>query len=331
MRSISLSLLGLTKQDHAILAVAIKLIDVPGTSLTILPEGVLSGEVILINNDTDAGADYLKKKNPDQTKIFLSEKFMPTPQGSRLLERPVRIHDLVNAFNISCEQFKSSTKKNIKVGSHANISTSPVNTNNTPLLLHEFITACQKNGLIKLECPPYSPLYINGISRSVATRASLPEIHIIAREKDTLPQISPLSAVEEYEQASSNGVNIYPINTIIWHTAMVGANGKILPEHSHDTPVKLKSMPRFPREYMRKHPEYLKMSALLTRKSMTVNQLQQATQLDIKIITDFYNLVYALGLSAIDEKANTAEIYGNNKSKKSGLLSRLAKKLSTTG
>jgi len=305
--------------------------DVPGTSLTILPEGVLTGEVILINNDTDAGSDYLKQENTSQVKIILTKKLMPTTLGTRLLERPVRIHDLVNAFNISCERFKSSTEKNIEIGSHADVSMLPTNTNNTPRLLHEFITACQKNGLIKLECPPYSPLYINGISRSVATRATLPEIHIIAREKETLPQITPLSAVEEYEQASSNGVNIYPINTVIWHTALVGANGTILPDHSHDTPVKLKSMPRFPREYMRKHPEYLKMSALLTRKSMTVNQLQQATQLDIKIITDFYNLVYALGLSTVDKQANTAALYKKKESKNSSLLARLAKKLSATG
>ncbi|MBL1260615.1 MAG: hypothetical protein COB33_008810 [Thiotrichaceae bacterium] len=301
MRSIRLSLLGLTKQDHTILAVAIKLIDVPGTSLTILPDGMLSGEVILINSDTDAGSDYLQQESPNQAKIVLAKNFIPTPQGTRLLERPVRIHDLVNAFNTVCERFQSSTGKKIEIGHHANVSASTnTYTNNTPLLLHEFITACKKNGLIKLECPPYSPLYINGISPSVATRATLPEIHVIAREKDTPPQATALSAIEEYEQASSNGVNIYPINTVIWHTALVGAGGQILPNHSHDTPVKLKSMPRFPREYMRKHPEYLKMSALLTRKSMTANQLQQATQLDIKIVTDFYNLVYSLGLSTID-------------------------------
>ncbi|VAW88464.1 hypothetical protein MNBD_GAMMA17-508 [hydrothermal vent metagenome] len=336
MRCINISLIGLTQQDQAILAVAINLVDVSGVTLAILPDGVLSGELILINSDTDAGSDYLKQENTSQVKIVLAEKFMSTTIGTRLLERPVRIHDLVNAFNTSCERFKSSTEKNIKIGSHVPTKNhapapAPAQANNTPFLLHEFINVCKKNGLVKLECPPYSPLYINGIARSVATRATLPEIHIIAREKETRPQVTMLSAADEYEQASKNEVNIYPINTVIWHTALVGAEGVILPDHSHDTPVKLKSMPRFPREYMRKHPEYLKMSALLTRESMTANQLQQATQLDIKVVTDFYNLVFALGLSAIDEKVNTTMLYQKKKMKNSSLLARLAKKLSAAG
>jgi len=336
MRSINLSLLGITKQDHAILSVAIKLVDVPGVELIILPDGAPpTGDVILVNADSDAGANYLKQEDTIQTKIIIAENFTLPPLGSRFIERPVRIHDMVNAFNIACERFKSSTTSNIEIGSHSSVAankrTQAEANNNTPLLLHEFITACTKNSLIKLECKPYSPLFINGISRSVATRATLPEIHIIAKENETRLEMTALSAADEYEQASSSGVNIYPINTVIWHTALVGSTGVILPEHSNDTPVKLKSMPRFPREYMRKRPEFLKMSALLTRKSMTVNQLQQATQLDIKVVTDFYNLIFALGLSTIDETANTAELYQKKKSKNSSLLSRLAKKLSATG
>lgn len=336
MQGIKLSLIGLTKQDHAILAVAIKLVDVPGVSLEVLPENDASGDIALINGDAEAGLFYLKQESSEQFKIILASQFVSSA-GSRFLERPVRIHDVENALSLACQRYIPKITANNEAGSatgssvQKQSSSSPVFSNNTPLLLHELITACKKNALIKLECSPYSPFYINGISRTVATKATLPEIHIIAKEKETRPSVTTLSASEEFEYASDNSMTVYPVNTVIWHTALVGAEGGILPEHTVDTPVKLKSLPRFPREYMRKHPEYLKMSAMLTRKSMTVRQLQQVTQLEEEAVIDFYNLVFSLGLSVIDESANATELYKKKQSKNSSLLSRLAKKLSATG
>jgi len=292
-----------------------------------------SGEVALINADTDVGISYLEEENNDQVKIILAERAVSTAVlGFRSLERPVSVHDLVNALSTYCKHFSSridtaSATATIASGSDGSASVSQTVGNNTPLLLHEFISVHRDKTLIKLECAPYHPLYINGISGTCATRASLAEIHIIAKETESRPVVTEIDAAEELNQATSNDMVSYPIGTIIWQIAMVGANGTILPNHSLDTAVKLKSLPRFPREYMRNHPEFLKLSGLILKQSMTIRQLQQATQLDIEVVTDFYNLVFSLGLSSIDKSADSAELYKKKNVERESLLSRLAKKL----
>lgn len=337
MKGIRLSFLGLSQQDRTILEVAVKLLDIPGLSFQTLSEGDLTGHIILLNLDDQTALEYLEKET-SQYKIGLGTQYVPSTFQNRFLKRPVRIQDLVDALGVACIHFKTRDTESSGESGQIPDVTEPVQindqqklkeTNNTALLLSELYKARKDNTLVRFECPPYKPLYINGITGSVSSHATLPEIHIIAKDKEMNPEVGVFSAEDEHEISLDSNVKEYPLNIIVWNVALAGSDGEIISRHSSDTPVKLKAMPRFPREYMRRHPEFMKLSALLVRRSMTINQLHQATQLNRDLITDFYNVVFALGLSTVDEKAKSAEIIDLGKRKNSSLLSRLAKKLST--
>ncbi len=344
MDGLNISPVGLTEQDCAVLAVATNLLDYPDIPVEVLDESNRTGNVAIINVDSEVGTAYLDKHKPGQRLLILSDT--PTFQeGVLCLQRPARIQDFVSALNKICQRavaeampeavIKAAEERlEPKPESKATpkpqlVETKKVTSNSTHLLLHEILLAQKAKSLMQIQCPPFKPLYVCGKDGYVATDASFAEVHIMAKESSENLVTREFTEADFKQQ--TDGAQNHAVTTIIWHIALVGSNGVLLPDHSLDTAIKLAVLPRFPREYMHRHPEYLKIASLLTRQAMNIKQLQEVTQIRLSDIINFYNLVFALGLVRAVEKADSASFYATINHKRRSLFARIAKRLSLAG
>lgn len=324
MRCITVSEIGLSNKDRAVASVAVNLVHLHGLKFEISKENGGEGDVAIINADSPEGRAYIESAPREQIKIVISEDYS-LREGIKLLKPPVRIQDLADAMNASCRFMARKPAEDEQASPEKLTEPTDDSGNGTHWILHHLTTAVRSKAIMKLECPPYTPLLINGMNGSVATRASLAEIHIIARESGSSIRLSPISR-DEFDRESA-GAASYQAAAIVWHVNLAGSNGNLIPGHTLETQIKLSSIPRFPREYMRRHPEFMKMSTLLLTQAMSVNELQIRTRVHINQIIDFHNLVCCLGLANVMKEANSAKLYENMKIDKSGLFSKLARKL----
>jgi len=165
-------------------------------------------------------------------------------------------------------------------------------------------------------------IFVNGANKTIwqknDTHIDIEEILASAAEKLVVNTIHEITAEPEGQ--------IVALDNLLWKAAIICSNGKILDGHVMDQPITLKAWPNFTRQSF--DPMHLKMSALLAKESMSLNQLSSLCQIPIEQVINFYNAAFAVDLIERRNKPREdSELKRKSTPVLKDMLSRLAKKL----
>lgn len=165
-------------------------------------------------------------------------------------------------------------------------------------------------------------IFINGTNKTIWQKSDgsgdIEDVLASEPENLTVNTIHEITAEPEGQ--------IYALDNYLWKSAILCSNGKILEGHVMDQPITLKAWPNFTRQSF--DPMHLKMSALLAKESMSLNQISSLCQIPIEEVINFYNAAFAVDLI---ERRNKPREESEAKRKSTPVLkdmfTRLAKKL----
>lgn len=163
-------------------------------------------------------------------------------------------------------------------------------------------------------------LFINGASKTIWHDGDSVDL-------DTLLQSAPETmSVAVLDNVDDPTGQIFALDNLLWKAAILCSEGEILEGHVMDQPITLRAWPNFTRQSF--DPTHLKISALLAKESMSLNQLSSLCQVPIEHVINFYNAAFAVDLI---ERRNRPREDSEKKRKSTpvlkDMLSRLAKKL----
>jgi len=165
-------------------------------------------------------------------------------------------------------------------------------------------------------------LFINGANKTIWQKA--PSNFDMDQLLTSKPEDLNVNTIHEIT-AEPEG-QIIALDNLLWQSAIVCSKGKILDGHVMDQPITLKAWPNFTRQSF--DPMHLKMSALLAKESMSLNQLSSLCQIPIEQVINFYNAAFAVDLIERRNKPREdSEIKRKSTPVLKDMLSRLAKKL----
>ncbi len=161
-------------------------------------------------------------------------------------------------------------------------------------LFQILLDAKENKKVIRIGCGSYPDIFIDGPNQSLATTATMDAIREVVRMPVSQLLIEDLGISG---LGNSDGMTISTLYRMLWIAAIECSNGKLLPGHSTDIPVKLRAWPNFTRNDFK--PEHLKLAAILARQAVSLQKLAEITQVAYEDIVNFYNATYAVDLVEI--------------------------------
>jgi len=165
-------------------------------------------------------------------------------------------------------------------------------------------------------------IFINGGNKTVWQKSDA------NGDIDELLKVSPQNLLVDtiHQITAEPEGQIYALDNVLWQSAIACSDGKILDGHVMDQAITLKAWPNFTRQSF--DPMHLKMSALLAKESMSLNQLSSLCQIPIEQVIGFYNAAFAVDLIERRNKPREdSELKRKSTPVLKDMLSRLAKKL----
>ncbi|MBI3560882.1 MAG: hypothetical protein HY080_04110 [Gammaproteobacteria bacterium] len=315
---------GISGQDLIILTTALKLLSMEGIHYQLSSDQPLSNaHLIVLDADSDASKQALRQSRPGQVKLVISSR-PAMAKNSIGLQRPMDLGSLKQVLRRLYDKLQTQLQAQ-QLSRQQNEPPSRVEELKGSIfnLLYE---TKAKQRIVHLLTQGIPDVFIDGINRCLATTATDLQLQQLVRTPIHEIFIDPLNphsfAVHSTEMA------IQSLHNLLWLAGIGCSQGKILPGHAVDIPVKLRAWPNFTRHTF--IAEHLKLAAVLAKQAMTLRQLSTVTALPLSDVINFYNAAYAVDL--IEFKRPTAAAPSNTAApsnpEKQSLFAKIAKRLS---
>ncbi len=321
--ALHISGVNLQEVEQKVLDVAVNIIcDEKGKDYLIVDDNPGS-EILVLNADSAEGSKILNNASENQVKIVFSSS---TQSGKNIITMPtpVRVIALKNVLIKIAEQLYAyiiSKKGHLKAVKKPTVLPEAQKIENIFQQLLQ-IKLANKCSLISSTGLP--SIYIDGVNGRFITEKSTDDI-----EKYLNLDFNSVESKEiSYEQLNeySKNMPVAALNSILWRCALACSNGKLLPGHSENTPVKLTSWPNFSRHGFK--PDYFKLAAIMAKQYISLMELNRQTQIPFKEITDFYNAAFAVDIiETVTDKSKLKKTGPIKSSQNKSILKKLAQRL----
>ena len=305
------------------LRTAVKLLAQAGQTFLLEEQYRKSAHLLVLDGESDGGQAVLRSSRAGQVKLLLSSQ-PKTDKNIIAIQKPVDINTLKNLLSKLFVVMHAQLLKATHARPSADQAEGPSNGNMFDVLLE--IKANRRRMVIKTEQLP--SLHVDGENRSVATKGSMDDLMKFVQTAPDALKIKELSDPTAFSSAQQP--NISSLDTILWMAAIECSNGKLLPGHNTDRPVKLRAWPNFSRNNFR--PDHLKLAAMLARNPLTLAELSQFSQIPYDDAVNFYNAAYSVDLIEVQEtREHAGHPEQKRDSKRLGLLTKIARRLALSG
>lgn len=328
--TISVSQIGLAGTDRSVLKVAMGLLDKSGCNIQILESGDGSGNVILIDTDSEEGRSFYRdfQVGRGQTLVLLTAEATDT-QNHLVLKKPLRVQTL---RDVVYDVYQES-KKTFSLPGKTPPAPEPV-VEAAPAapfdpasnLFSILLGARNEQKILQIFYPPFPALYVDSTKGVLASSASRETLRKMARSFSGRINVVKLSPADF--EILARGQIISPLDNFLWSAALFGSQGQIATGLSPTQPMRLKAWPNLSRVDF--EPDHMSMTSLLARRPMSLQQLQEAAKAPLDRVIGFYNAAWVTRLlepAVSDGKNAPPPGIPAVAEKKSGLLAKIARRL----
>lgn len=312
---------GLNEEEHKILSVAMNVLIAGGCGVCYADE--LSQDTIaVIDVDSVEGRDFYEHANTSHFKVVIAGDNQ-SYRADGLIRKPLRVQALRNLLTDISEKFLSQTQHDMgmSVPSAAEPVASAGRLPNTTLF-YIIVNAVSNAELCVVVCGenPH-PLLIHGPTRHIYTSMSLQELQQAASLQD---EQLHMAIVEEFEfMKLAQGFASHRIEKVLWSACETGSLGYAPPNIDVHGQFQLNDWPRFDVKHVR--PEFLTLTAIATRRPVSLGTLASMTRIPFATLFDFYHAAIVCGVvehaaARVPEPEPVAPVVPS-------LVSRIAKKL----
>jgi len=315
---------GLTSDEQTVLTQVLEALESDGVQFELQTDSVQQAHLIVLDDDTDSGRNALLRARAGQVKLVFSNH---NRHGKNLIsiQKPINLASLqalllqiVQKMYSQLQELRSDTGV---AEAAAEYTSSTIQSNNN--LFCTLLEAKEKQELLRIEIPDQPIIYINGNSKSFATRIEQSEINNIF-EYD-FSRIAITSIEEQEFNANTNDMLISALYRLLWVSGIYGSSGKLITGHDPERPVKLRAWPNFTRNDFL--PQHLKIAAVLARQPISITKLVETVGIKREDVVNFYNAAYAVDLIEFCDDSSAAAATTptpNNNNKQRGILAKLA-------
>jgi len=321
--ALHISAVNLQEVEQKVLDVAVNIIcDEKGKDYLIVDDNPGS-EILVLNADSAEGSKILNNASENQVKIVFSSS---TQSGKNIITMPtpVRVIALKNVLIKIAEQLYAyiiSKKGHLKAVKKPTVLPEAQKIENIFQQLLQ-IKLANKCSLISSTGLPN--IYIDGVNGRFITEKNTDDIEKYLNLDFNSVELKEISS-EQLNEYSKN-MPVAALNGILWRCALACSNGKLLPGHSENTPVKLTSWPNFSRQGFK--PDYFKLAAIMAKHYISLMELNRQTQIPFKEIADFYNAAFAVDIiETVTDKSKLEKTATIKSSQNKSILKKLAQRL----
>jgi len=294
LMTVTVSVVGLSSTDYAVLTVAARLLERNDIKISLLEKGDTSGSIILVDIDTPTGYQFYSQFNYERNRallVFSTETL--NDQRHSVLKKPVRVQTLRDVIFDFCTQLNAPPKARFQTSEPAIEQQQPEQPLDLDRILFFLLfKAQQEKQIVQIFCHPFSPLFVDAVNELVATTASREILHKMTRSH-SCPLKSVKLSTSDFE-VLAKGQLIIPLKNILWSAALYGSHGHLISGHSAELPIQLKAWPNLSR--LECDLEHIKLASIMASKPLTLKQIVEKTQLPWNTVVGFYNAAYATGL-----------------------------------
>lgn len=327
---IIVSIVELSSTDQAVLNVVSHLLEKERFKVRFLEKGDTSGMLVLVDIDTSIGHDFYQqvKAIHGQTLLLLSTEIINEHRYS-VLRKPIRVQTLKDAL---LDSYSLLTPQTVSQDTADNVQqTVPPILDPKTSLFFILLNAKQEKQIIQIFCYPHTSLFINSTEGIVATSASRETLRKVLSSLNSHMKITKLSTADF--EVLAKGQFILPLPHILWMAALYSSHGHLIPGHSEETLIQLKSWPNLSR--LECKMEHIKLASIMTSQPLTLKQIAEKTQLSWTTVVGFYNATYTMGLIVINPHhlpttAMTQQTAIHQDGAKSSLFAKIIRRLKLT-
>lgn len=97
-----------------------------------------------------------------------------------------------------------------------------------------------------------------------------------------------------------------PLDALLWHAGLAAFPGESAPWLRPDVPYRATGWPNF--TALAHEPEHVRMTALLSRSALTVEELAAAARVEVSVASDFVNALALLEIVEEEDRIGAPEI-----------------------
>jgi len=304
---------GLGPQERTVLGVATKLLSALEVDVALLEEASPKANLAVIDGDSPIGAHYLTSPKAATLRVVIGGREQHGA-GVLWLPRPVRVQGLKDAIYELWSRGETQGG-----GDHAS-SSPPANLGQgTPdTLFGAMRKARVAKQRVLFKSSGGHNILLDGTTGLFHTRFDSRELEAVAQAAGTASLLPPLG-----EQRLAEDGKAAPFSELVWMAAWFGSKavtGEVWPE---DRAARLKAFPRLPKLFLL--PEYVQIAAMLTKGSLTPQQIANSTGISADRVIDFCRIAEVLNILEVTQSASAPRT--NSGTAKGGLLAKLARKL----
>lgn len=323
---------GLDHIEQDALNQVLEMLALDGMQFRLHTENVQQAHLVVLDDESEHGKSALLKARTGQVKLVFSSS-PRTGKNLISIRKPINLgllkDILLRVFQKMHEQLAqqvsvSATPDNAQSMDSATLNEVQANTDS---LFTRLLQAKEDALLLRITPPALPELYINGRSKSFATRLDqneLKRLFIVPVEQIQVEQIDEASFND-----ASEGLVISALYRLLWTSGVYGSNGQLLQGHDLHRPVKLRAWPNFTRNDFL--PQHLKLAAVLARQPTSIHSLTEQTGIATQDIINFYNAAYATDLIELGSDVTSLQRQPVNKpaldNKRRGIFAKLAARL----
>lgn len=319
---LSLHPVGLTPEEHKILSVTMSVLEASGCGVQLADQ--VSGEtVIVIDVDSEEGRAFYELDHCAHRAVVIAGDER-SYRADALIRKPLRVQTLRNMLTDMAESGVDSTAA---APSSAAASTSPALSPQlaNSSLFHIMVNAAAGSTMLKVAGAmlPH-PVLIHGPSRHLYTRLDREQLAQLAEMGASQLEVTPMEMMAFMKE--SQGIGAHRFDKILWLAEAKGAKGSAPTMAGERTTFRLSQWPRFDIRSVK--PEYLSLSALLSRNTLSCAAAAQMAGLSLATVFNFYHAALACGVvETFAPPEQSMPEPAVQPIKRSSLVSRIAQKL----
>ncbi|GEM_PF-962625 len=200
-------------------------------------------------------------------------------------------------------------------------------------LLGLLLNALNTNQITRFSHPEHTPIYLLPSEKRCFT-ITLPTQTLNNSQKKFYEtaanhiQVEHLSREKLLEEVEHHHLKPYPLETILWLSALLASQGRWLAGYSQYMFIRLKRWPNF--AILPHQPLHMNLAAFMLKKTADLSTIANKTQVPFPVVVDFFNACKIIGLINEEPKAPPPSILLENTDvpdQKRTLLKGILKKL----
>jgi hypothetical protein len=316
-----------------------------------------SADIVIVDVEQPEGQGYWQTHQSEQQMVVYAKQ--NNYQAQWYLQKPIRVQPLVQMLNALATWRMNIPQSATRAAATVNrVETPPLRTTTTtsasasapaptkaekPLpadaefqpsryLIGLLQTVIQLGTAKRLTYADQSPLYIlpqeqrcftTPLPKTLGQTTLKGSIYTVPIEQIKGEVLTPTALRAEVEKQS---LRAYPVETILWYTALQASQGRILYNQPKQANVRLKQWPNF--ATLPHLPTHMNLAAFMLKKTADLTTIATKTHVPLPIVIDFFNACKLSGLIIEpnhSEPLIEKEIPETKRQLLKGILNRLTK------